>query len=65
MRVREVTYRVFEVQSESNPDEYYRVWYDPVKGEWNCTCPAFRFGKRRCKHIASAVRFLAGDGERW
>ena len=60
--VRRITYRVFEVQSESDPEVFYRVWWDPVRNEWRCTCPAsFYMRKGRCKHVMKVLEIVGGE----
>lgn len=38
------------VPSDSKPNKSYTVSVRP-NGEYTCTCPAFQFRKRYCKHI--------------
>lgn len=66
MKVRRVTYRVFEVESESNPGESYYVWFDPLRGRFICNCPNYQFRAskgKRCKHVLKVLSMLGDEYE--
>jgi len=59
MRIVKSSGRVWIVESETEPGKTYTVWYDPIRDEWNCTCPDFVFRfkkKRKCKHIIYVMK---------
>jgi len=47
------------VSSNSNPDKNYTV-SRAADGAFACSCPAWTFRRKRCKHICSAVENLIG-----
>jgi hypothetical protein len=58
MQVKEVTYRVWLVPSETQEGVEYTVVYDPVRGRFLCDCPGYTAHKTRCKHIDRVVEML-------
>jgi hypothetical protein len=47
------------VLSDSNPDKKYTV-SRVDDGSFACSCPAWTFGRKRCKHIRYVVEHLIG-----
>ena len=55
MEVRQVSYRVWVVPSETEEGVEYRVVYDPVRGRFICDCPGYAVHRKHCKHIKAVV----------
>lgn len=49
----------WEVQSESNPQKYYTVSRGD-DGTFGCSCPAWIFHKKTCKHIRGVAEKESG-----
>jgi len=53
--------RQYKVESHSREGTFYKVSVTD-SGEWQCSCPAWIFKRKQCKHIQDAQEYERENG---
>ena len=61
LKVKKVSYRCWEVPSESKKGVVYSVCFDPKDGKLHCTCKGYTVHGTICKHIRAVRQFLVEE----
>jgi len=56
--IKQLSYRVWLVPSESQEGVEYRVVYDPIRERFLCSCQGYVIHKTECKHIEAVIEML-------